>query len=380
MLHKNNYCVYKHTSPSGKSYIGITGRNPSERWGANGNGYKGQPKFYNAILKYGWDNITHEILFTGLTLKEALSLEIASIEQYDTYIAGYNSTRGGEGTSGVNNQAVYCEETDTIYFDGHEAAKILRLSHKSISQCCNERIKSTHGLHFSFVDTNRAKQNKELRESNKYASTNGNPVPISMYDLDGVHIRDFDSIKEAAQFMGYPAYLISKNCRGLNNNCRNHIFAYRGSKPNSLEDLDVSYVNGEPVYKQSKSFRPVLQFDRDGNFLARYGSVIKASKCTQIKSSIIKEACNKRNRLGNGFYWMYEDAQYELKPHKDYGPKKVYCYETGETFNTAREASEITGVHWKNISRNCTGERKSAGGLHFSFADSLEETYEHENI
>ena len=29
---KNNYCVYKHTSPSGKSYIGITNQRPERRW------------------------------------------------------------------------------------------------------------------------------------------------------------------------------------------------------------------------------------------------------------------------------------------------------------------------------------------------------------
>lgn len=58
----DNYIVYRHTSPSGKVYIGITSRQPEQRW-LNGNGYKDSPKFYNAIKKYGWDNFNHEILF-----------------------------------------------------------------------------------------------------------------------------------------------------------------------------------------------------------------------------------------------------------------------------------------------------------------------------
>lgn len=33
------YCVYKHTSPSGKVYIGITVQNPLYRWN-KGNGKK----------------------------------------------------------------------------------------------------------------------------------------------------------------------------------------------------------------------------------------------------------------------------------------------------------------------------------------------------
>ena len=63
------YTVYKHTSPSGKVYIGITKRKPEYRWN-KGKGYrKDQLLFYRAIKKYGWDNFTHEILYTGLSEK-----------------------------------------------------------------------------------------------------------------------------------------------------------------------------------------------------------------------------------------------------------------------------------------------------------------------
>lgn len=64
------FVVYKHTTPNGKVYIGITGNEPRKRWN-NGNGYRGNKHFWNAILKYGWDNIAHEILFDGLTQDQA---------------------------------------------------------------------------------------------------------------------------------------------------------------------------------------------------------------------------------------------------------------------------------------------------------------------
>lgn len=35
----NNFCVYRHTSPSGKCYIGITHQDPEYRWGKNGYSY-----------------------------------------------------------------------------------------------------------------------------------------------------------------------------------------------------------------------------------------------------------------------------------------------------------------------------------------------------
>ena len=64
------YCVYKHTSPNGKVYIGITSQNPIARW-RNGKGYSNNTHFKNAIDKYGWDNFKHEILHSELSKEEA---------------------------------------------------------------------------------------------------------------------------------------------------------------------------------------------------------------------------------------------------------------------------------------------------------------------
>lgn len=92
-----SYCVYKHESPNGKVYIGITGNNPIERWG-NGYHYSNNQHFYRAILKYGWDNMKHEILFTDLTKEEACEKEIELIAKYQSNNPnyGYNHALGGD--------------------------------------------------------------------------------------------------------------------------------------------------------------------------------------------------------------------------------------------------------------------------------------------
>lgn len=91
------YTVYKHTTPSGKVYIGITKHKPEYRWN-NGNGYRQNKHFYSAIQKYGWENIKHEILYEGLTKEQACYLEIELIAKYDATNQkhGYNHTMGGE--------------------------------------------------------------------------------------------------------------------------------------------------------------------------------------------------------------------------------------------------------------------------------------------
>ena len=104
---KRRWCVYVHIFPNGKKYFGITSKTPNARW-ENGTGYSqtNQPVMYNAIQKYGWENIEHKILFENLTLKEACAKEQELIAKFKTNCCrygndfGYNMTDGGEGTFG----------------------------------------------------------------------------------------------------------------------------------------------------------------------------------------------------------------------------------------------------------------------------------------
>lgn len=98
-----NYTVYMHITPNNKKYIGITCRKPEYRWN-NGKGYITNNHFYNAILKYEWDNIKHEILHTNLSKEDACKLEQELIKKYQTtnHNFGYNKSIGGEcGSLGV---------------------------------------------------------------------------------------------------------------------------------------------------------------------------------------------------------------------------------------------------------------------------------------
>lgn len=82
----NTYIVYKHTNKvNHKSYIGITkyGDDPNRRW-RNGLGYDYNKKFFSDIIKFGWDNFTHEILESGLDEVTAATRERYYIEKFNT--------------------------------------------------------------------------------------------------------------------------------------------------------------------------------------------------------------------------------------------------------------------------------------------------------
>jgi group I intron endonuclease len=100
-----DYCVYKHTFPNGKVYIGITCMKPEERW-HSGWGYKAQPYVFHAIRKYGWKNVQHEIIKYNLTKEEAENLEIEMIAKFKSNQKdfGYNVANGGNSTGTMSEE------------------------------------------------------------------------------------------------------------------------------------------------------------------------------------------------------------------------------------------------------------------------------------
>ena len=103
------FWVYIHTCPNGKKYVGITTASKPERRWKEGNGYRYNKHFYSTILKYGWDNITHEV-FEVDSKEEMYRKEVELISFYHSNDPnfGYNHSIGGEhGTLGCK----HSEET-----------------------------------------------------------------------------------------------------------------------------------------------------------------------------------------------------------------------------------------------------------------------------
>lgn len=100
------YCIYIHTNKiNGKKYCGMT-NDLSRRWRCEGIEYKPPTKekqtsrpFWNAIVKYGWDNFEHKVVYEELTQEEAWKKEKELIKELDltNVKKGYNVAEGGNG-------------------------------------------------------------------------------------------------------------------------------------------------------------------------------------------------------------------------------------------------------------------------------------------
>jgi group I intron endonuclease len=90
------YLIYKHTSPSGKSYIGQT-NNLQRRTRQHRHSSKSPTTFFHkAIRKYGFENFSIEILAENITLETANIIEPKFIFEHNILVPnGYNLVPGG---------------------------------------------------------------------------------------------------------------------------------------------------------------------------------------------------------------------------------------------------------------------------------------------
>jgi len=100
--------IYKANFPNGKAYIGQTIFDLETRKIAHKSVYPTKNNVvYRAMRKYGWDNVTWEIIDYAKTIEELNEKEKKWIAHYNTYIGlknanGYNMTEGGGGIFGYS--------------------------------------------------------------------------------------------------------------------------------------------------------------------------------------------------------------------------------------------------------------------------------------
>lgn len=259
----NTYIVYKHTSPSGKVYIGITKKNPIDRW-AGGFGYEHQSYFFKAIVKYGWLNISHEILYTDLTKKEAEEKEIELIDKYKSsdYNYGYNIDLGGnlhklskdarEKISKSKNGRRWSERqrlASIEYFKKYPGKAVFKYDLSGNLICkfnsCKDAYKDTNvslKVFRTYVSTGRFPiswkyvylYGKFDENAHKTPREFYNAKPVDMYDLSLNFIKTFNSIEDAKRYLGNgKGNHIWDVCNGKRLKCNNYIWRYHNENSNN---------------------------------------------------------------------------------------------------------------------------------------------------
>lgn len=207
------YSVYVHTCPNGKKYIGMTKcENIQDRW-RYGHGYKHDTDFQNAIFEFGWRNISHEVVATGLCKEEAEALECSLISQFMTTDPnfGYNSHSGGLKGAKINSitrarmSTAQSGKGNPLYGKHHSAETKEKIAAskrgKPLSEECKKKLSAVLG----------GKNNPAAR-------------PVAQYTKDMVLIKVWPYIKAAEIETG--ANNISTCCTGKLKTSGGYVWRY----------------------------------------------------------------------------------------------------------------------------------------------------------
>lgn len=314
---EKRWCVYKHTSPSGKVYIGITSKEPEQRW-RNGYGYNqsGQEYFWNAIQKYGWENFKHEILYSNLTYEDAQKYEVDLIAFYKSNYKkygnqyGYNATDGGEGHS-----TPLSEETK----EKISKSRIGRFIGKDNPNYGNHKLAGKNNPFYGKWHSEETKKKLSELFSGKSSPMKGKKMseedkqklrdickerckPVLQFNLNGDLINEYSSIHYAAKITGYDITCISSACRGGLHTYKNFIWMFKSN-----------YIPGqkiEPTKRKkrvNKKYKQVMQYNTNNTLISIYASANEAESITGIKANNIRACCNGDQKTAGGFIWRYTD-------------------------------------------------------------------------
>lgn len=209
------YSVYMHTTPSGKRYIGITSKNPRERWA---HGYRTNLHFCNAIKRYGWQNITHEVLFRGLSKEEAEEKEICLIKLYDTTNPekGYNIASGGHSNRG--------------YHHSEETKNKIRERLKGVKHTTERRKNQSLARKKVWTRPQYRDQMSRSHIGKLMGINSPSSRRINQYDMNGALLETFDSIMDAERALGIDHRMISDCCNKKQKTCKGFKWRYAESE------------------------------------------------------------------------------------------------------------------------------------------------------
>lgn len=258
---KYDWYIYKITSPSGKIYIGKT-MNLQKRLSVYKSEYcKEQTLLYHSLKKYGYINHVFEIIDEFNSDNNfAAGKEIFWIRSFMShrrkwenseygYDVGLNLTDGGDGTAGL----IFTEEARKKMSDKKKGI----IPHNKGKKITDESKKALSDGYKAYLDKNGGAWNKGIKKTEEQKRK------------------------------------ISESKKGQ---------SYNKGRVHTEENRKKLLKNLENARKFLNNEKPVLLFDKEGNFIKEYQSIKKCAKDLNLNyNTISRNLQGIKNRKGYTF-------------------------------------------------------------------------------
>ena len=211
-------------------------------------------------------------------------------------------------------------------------------------------------------------------------------------------------LKTYLQNGGYLIAHLNKN--GKMKNCTVHRLVATAFIENPEEKAEIDHINTIKTDNRVENLRWVTRSENFLNPLTRvknsearkgrekeslkkkviclntkeiFKDMFTAAEKYNLRSSNLTRCCQGKqisfgkDEKGNPLLWKYLDEYIpeidDLKEYRNPQLKRVRCLETGEEFESIKEAAQKCNVVAQNISEVCRGKRKTAGGKRWEFID-----------
>jgi group I intron endonuclease len=122
-----------------------------------------------------------------------------------------------------------------------------------------------------------------------------NDKTVYQYDLSGQLIKEYKSAHDAARENNIQFTNICKVCRGERKTAGGFGWSY------------VKAESIEPIKTKRLGDGTVLQFTKEGEFVAEYSSAKEARRKTGINDTTIGLVCKGKGKTAGGFVWKYKN-------------------------------------------------------------------------
>lgn len=301
--------------------------------------YMGSGKLIKkAINKYGKDNFSKTILKICEDENSAFKWEEHFIKEVNAF-KNPNYYNISAGKAGFNCFAGKSEEE-------------LNLWKKRMSEARKGRI-ITDEWKAKIIKTRKEKGVGVGEKNGMYGRTGSkSPVskPIIMLDFEGNKINRFDCISDTNNFFNKNKSnsFISKVCINKNGTAYGHLWLFEDDyvtmkKDNTFNEWILSMRNRylEKVIKNNlpDNFKSVFQLDKDTlEIVDSFNSIKEASDVTKISSSSISRTCRHGSNTAGGFSWIF---QHEYRSLSKYELKELYKHKYKPIPKSSREKQKI---------------------------------------